>query len=291
MRHGSEDWRLASPEYDSQLVASAEKVFHNYGIRAKPRVVIYKRGEEVNAFFNYNTPNTMFISSELLRRFTPEEVEATMAHEVGHRVQRHFTHVINYVHKGLALLGGVALTAWAQKTLSHFVENTLPQNLDVGQKTGAFFKRAGEFIKTHPLSAVVIFSAVSGTVHQILQYPKAAIQRMKEAQADRLAVEHGANPAAMLTKFQKYEGIQKERREKRQSRYIPATDAGKEGADLHRPKHQSGELSGWRKELRELKRTHPTLEERKTFARSRLKPQQQEAAKEETQPTATPLMR
>jgi STE24 endopeptidase len=167
-----------SPLEDPLLAERVKKLLERCGFRSKGLFVMdgSKRSAHGNAFFaGFGASKRIVFFDTLIARLTPAEVEAVLAHELGH-------YKLNHVKKGLAL-------AWAVTLAELFL-------LGVLASQPWFYTGLGVQLQTLPV-ALLLFLLVAPTFGFFLSPLTSVLSRKHEFEADRYATEHAA--AAELT--------------------------------------------------------------------------------------------
>jgi STE24 endopeptidase len=167
-----------SPLEDPALAERVKGLLEHCGFRSKGLFVMdgSKRSAHGNAFFaGFGASKRIVFFDTLIARLTPAEVEAVLAHELGH-------YKLNHVKKGLAV-------GWAV---------TLAELFLLGLLAGQPWFYAGLGVQTQTLPvALLLFLLVAPTFGFFLSPLTSLLSRKHEFEADRYATEHAA--AAELT--------------------------------------------------------------------------------------------
>jgi STE24 endopeptidase len=165
-----------SPLEDSAMLQRIQQLLDRCGFTSKGIFVMdgSKRSSHGNAYFTGLGKNKRIVFFDtLLEHLEIDEMEAVLAHELGHFKHRH-------IYKGLAImmissLLGLALLAWL-----------------IQQPW--FFNGLGVTAQSNPV-ALLLFMLVTPVFSQFLQPLMAKLQRKHEFEADDYAVEQsGAKP-------------------------------------------------------------------------------------------------
>ena len=160
-----------SPLQDPRLVERVEKLLARCGFRSHGLYVMdgSKRSAHGNAFFaGFGASKRIVLFDTLVERLQPAEVEAVLAHELGH-------YKLNHIKKRLAVsfassLAGLALLG-----------------LLVGQPW--FYQGLGVQMQTLPV-ALLLFMLVSSTFGFFLSPLASLFSRKHEFEADAYATQH-----------------------------------------------------------------------------------------------------
>jgi STE24 endopeptidase len=166
-----------SPLSDPVLAARVEELLRRTGFRSRGLYVMdgSKRSSHGNAFFTgFGAAKRIVLFDTLVSRLQPAEVEAVLAHELGH-------YKLHHVVKGMAL-------SWAFSFALLFV-------LGVLTAQPWFYLGLGVASAT-PAMALLLFMLVVGEFTFFLQPLLSLFSRKNEYEADRYAAQY-ANPAEL----------------------------------------------------------------------------------------------
>ena len=167
-----------SPVEDPALAERVKKLLERCGFRSKGLFVMdgSKRSAHGNAFFTgFGAGKRIVLFDTLIARLRPDEIEAVLAHELGH-------YRLHHVAKGMAL-------SWAM---------SLAMLAALGWLAGQPWFYAGLGVQTQSQGiAVLLFLLVMPEFTFFLQPLLSLFSRKHEFEADRYATEHA--PAAELT--------------------------------------------------------------------------------------------
>ena len=122
----------------------------------------------------------MILADTLLDNYSPDEIEAVLAHELGH-------HVHNHIRKGIAVQAGVTLVGfWAANWALHYAVDRWHM-----------FETLSDFANL-PL-VILIFAVLSFLLMPAMN----AFSRFNERQADRYAFENIASVGPFITSMNK----------------------------------------------------------------------------------------
>ena len=165
--------RRFSPLQDAALAARVKGLLERCGFRSKGLFIMdgSKRSSHGNAFFSgFGASKRIVFFDTLIDRLTPAEVEAVLAHELGH-------YKLNHIKKILVV--GAATTLVELGILGFLV----------GQPW--FYEGLGVQLHTLPI-ALLLFLLVSPTFDFFLSPLTSVLSRKHEFEADRYAVAHAA---------------------------------------------------------------------------------------------------
>ncbi|MBL7814704.1 MAG: M48 family metalloprotease [Saprospiraceae bacterium] len=158
---GVREYRLANKETDTLLIEKVEKISRAAGYKQTPKLFIYKSPHQ-NAGSMYN--GSILISTAAIENETEKEIEATLAHEITHKLHRR-TKILNTLTlTSLSLLGAGYIT---HKTYKYLKLNKPDKPI------------------LHILSIAALFSFFGNLTDKILTIPERAMQRILEKDADR----------------------------------------------------------------------------------------------------------
>ena len=176
-----------TPLEDENLIKRVRALMQRCRFRAGGLFVMdgSRRSAHANAYFTgFGAARRVVFFDTLLKQLQPEEIEAVLAHEIGHfrrgHLLRRLTIMFLTAFFALALLGFSAQRSWFYTGLG--VTPNLP---------AAF----GGTVPSDAL-ALLLFSLVAPTVSFFLTPIAARLSRKHEFEADRFAAEH-ADPAAL----------------------------------------------------------------------------------------------
>ena len=162
-----------SPMQDPELKERVEKLMARCGFRVKGLMVMdgSRRSTHGNAYFTgYGTSKRIVFFDTLLQRLNPGEVEAVLAHELGHFKLRHVVKRMAWL--AVASLGLLWLLGWVMQQPWFY------QGLNVHAPSSAM--------------ALVLFAIVLPQFTILLQPVGAMLSRRHEYQADRYAAENAS---------------------------------------------------------------------------------------------------
>jgi len=162
-----------SPLEDAALAERVKRLLDRCGFRSKGLFIMdgSKRSAHGNAFFaGFGASKRIVFFDTLVARLTPAEVEAVLAHELGH-------YKLNHIKK--TLLIGAATTLVELAILGFLVEQSW------------FYEGLGVQLHTLPI-ALLLFLLVSPTFDFFLSPLSSVRSRKHEFEADRYATEHAA---------------------------------------------------------------------------------------------------
>jgi STE24 endopeptidase len=160
-----------SPLQDPALKERVERLLERCGFRSRGLYVMdgSKRSAHGNAFFTgFGASKRIVLFDTLVERLTPSEVEAVLAHELGH-------YKLNHIKKRLAVSFASSLAGLAILGLL------------VGQAW--FYQGLGVQLRTFPV-ALLLFLLVSSTFGFFLSPLASLFSRKHEFEADRYATQH-----------------------------------------------------------------------------------------------------
>ena len=166
-----------SPLSDPVLAARVEELLRRTGFRSRGLYVMdgSKRSSHGNAFFTgFGAAKRIVLFDTLVSRLQPGEVEAVLAHELGH-------YKLHHVVKGMAI-------SWAFSFALLFVLGLLTNQ-------PWFYQGLGVQTAT-PAMALLLFMLVAGEFTFFLQPLLSLFSRKNEYEADRYAARH-ADPAEL----------------------------------------------------------------------------------------------
>lgn len=135
-----------------------------------------KRSTHSNAFvMGFGKHKRIVLFDTLLKKYTPDEIIAILAHELSHSRKGHL--VINRI------------IGFAQLSISMFILTSFLENVTMYHAFGFSFINEGN-VSEYPLLGLALASMVLGAVKEILQIPalESLISRKMEYSADRGAV-------------------------------------------------------------------------------------------------------
>ncbi len=162
-----------SPIGDPALAERVRKLLERCGFRSKGLYVMdgSKRSAHGNAFFTgFGAAKRIVLFDTLVARLRPDEIEAVLAHELGH-------YRLHHVAKGMAL-------SWTMSLIMLAVLGAL-----LGQAW--FYQGLGVGTQSRGI-AVLLFLLVLPEFTFFLQPLMSRLSRKHEFEADRYAVEHAA---------------------------------------------------------------------------------------------------
>jgi len=166
-----------SPLTDPALAARVEELLRRTGFRSRGLYVMdgSKRSSHGNAFFTgFGAAKRIVLFDTLVSRLQPAEVEAVLAHELGH-------YKLHHVVKGMAL-------SWTFSFALLFVLGVLTNQ--------PWFYRGLGMTTATPAIALLLFMLVVGEFTFFLQPLLSLFSRKNEYEADRYAAQF-ANPAEL----------------------------------------------------------------------------------------------
>ncbi|MFW2354213.1 M48 family metallopeptidase [Hydrogenophaga sp.] len=178
------------PLADETLKARVNALMQRCGFAAKGLFVMdgSKRSAHANAYFTgFGAAKRVVFFDTLLKQLSPEEIDAVLAHELGHYKRRHIIKRIVLMFSlslaGFALLGWVSSQAWFYSGLGVMPSLDTPNNA----------------------LALILFMMVVPLLTFFLSPLMAQLSRKHEFEADAYAVEHtnGADLASALLKLYK----------------------------------------------------------------------------------------
>lgn len=178
------------PLSDETLKARVNALMQRCGFAAKGLFVMdgSKRSAHANAYFTgFGAAKRVVFFDTLLKQLSPEEIDAVLAHELGHYKRRHIIKRIVLMFAlslaGFALLGWVSSQAWFFTGLGVMPALDAPNNA----------------------LALILFLMVVPLFTFLLSPLMAQLSRKHEFEADAYAVEHtnGADLASALLKLYK----------------------------------------------------------------------------------------
>ncbi len=171
-----------TPLSPGELRDRLETLASRTGFKIKDIYVIdgSKRSTKANAYFaGFGPRKRIVLYDTLIDDLTPEEIEAVLAHEIGHYQKKHI--ILNILISGL--LTGITFYLLSIALKSH----TLAQALGVDKPS------------FH--TGVIAFALLYGVIEAVLSVFQNLISRKFEFQADRFAAEHGyASPLVSALK-------------------------------------------------------------------------------------------
>ncbi|MDZ4123569.1 MAG: M48 family metallopeptidase [Hydrogenophaga sp.] len=178
------------PLADETLKARVNALMQRCGFAAKGLFVMdgSKRSAHANAYFTgFGAAKRVVFFDTLLKQLSPEEIDAVLAHELGHYKRRHIIKRIVLLFSlslaGFALLGWVSSQAWFYSGLGVMPSLDTPNDA----------------------LALILFLMVAPLLTFFLSPLMAQLSRKHEFEADAYAVEHtnGADLASALLKLYK----------------------------------------------------------------------------------------
>ena len=160
-----------SPLTDPVLAARVEELLRRTGFRSRGLYIMdgSKRSSHGNAFFTgFGAAKRIVLFDTLVSRLQPGEVEAVLAHELGHYKLRH-------VMKGMAL-------SWAFSFVLLFALGMLANQ--------PWFYEGLGMRSASPAIALLLFMLVVGEFTYFLQPLLSLFSRKNEYEADRYAAQH-----------------------------------------------------------------------------------------------------
>jgi STE24 endopeptidase len=162
-----------SPLEDPALAERVRKLLERCGFRAKGLFVMdgSKRSAHGNAFFTgFGAGKRIVFFDTLLARLAPDEIEAVLAHELGH-------YRLHHIVKGMALSWAVSLALLAV--------------LGLLESEAWFYQGLGVQSQSQGI-ALLLFLLVLPEFTFFLQPLMSRFSRKHEFEADRYATEHAA---------------------------------------------------------------------------------------------------
>lgn len=178
------------PLADETLKARVNALMQRCGFAAKGLFVMdgSKRSAHANAYFTgFGAAKRVVFFDTLLKQLSPQEIDAVLAHELGHYKRRHIIKRIGLMFSlslaGFALLGWVSSQAWFYSGLGVMPSLDTPNDA----------------------LALILFLMVVPLFTVFLSPLMAQLSRKHEFEADAYAVEHtsGADLASALLKLYK----------------------------------------------------------------------------------------
>ncbi len=169
---------LEPGELKDRLLALARKT----GFQARTIQVMdgSKRSGHSNAFFTgFGRFRRIVLLDTLVEQMEPQELEAVLAHEIGHYKKGHVLKMLGL--SALMLLAGLAVAAWLLQ-LPVFIESF-----------GFNPQQAG------PGPALMLFALLAGLLTFWLSPFLSLLSRKHEYEADRFAAKHGTGQQAMIS--------------------------------------------------------------------------------------------
>lgn len=167
-----------SPLQDTALRERLENLLNRCGFRANGLFVMdgSKRSAHANAFFTgFGKTKRVVFFDTLLEHLEPPELEAILAHELGHfrkhHIQKGLATMAGFTLAGLALLGWLAEQSW--------------------------FYEAFGISRPSAAVALLLFLLVTPVFMELLQPLFAALSRKHEFEADAFAAEY-SDPGALV---------------------------------------------------------------------------------------------
>ncbi|WP_291321679.1 M48 family metallopeptidase, partial [Desulfonatronospira sp.] len=170
-----------TPLPDSELRERLMNLAQRAGFKARTIQIMdgSKRSGHSNAFFTgFGRFRRIVLFDTLVDQLEPRELEAVLAHEIGHYKKGHVPRMLAL--SAVMLLAGFGLAAWLLET-PVFVE-----------AFGFQAEHAG------PAPALLLFVILAGLVTFWLSPVLSMLSRKHEYQADRFAAEHGAGVQPMI---------------------------------------------------------------------------------------------
>lgn len=186
------------PLEDQELKTRILDLMERSGFKAQGLYVMdgSKRSAHANAYFTGlgNAKRVVFFDT-LINKLSPAEIEAVLAHELGHFKCKHITKrmVSSFALSFLAF----ALLGWlVQQPWFFFGLNVVPTLTQAGTHTA---------VGANSALALIVFSMLAGVVGGLVQPLWAQLSRKHEFEADAYAVEHasGEDLANALLKLYK----------------------------------------------------------------------------------------
>ncbi len=168
---------LPDPELRQRLMNLADRA----GFKAKTIQVMdgSKRSGHSNAFFTgFGRFRRIILFDTLVEQLEPRELEAVLAHEIGHYKKGHVPRMLAL--SAIMLLAGFALAAWLLETPAFI------------QAFGFQAEHAG------PAPALLLFALLAGVVTFWLSPVLGALSRKHEYQADSFAAKHTGEVEPMI---------------------------------------------------------------------------------------------
>jgi STE24 endopeptidase len=167
-----------SPLTEERVKARVEALLARCGFRSKGLFVMdgSKRSSHGNAYFTgFGAAKRIVFFDTLLQRLEPIEVEAVLAHELGHFKLRHVLKRLSWVFA--ISLGALALLAWVRLQPWFYAGLGVPEG--VAAQFGV---------------ALLLFFLVLPLLTFVLAPLASALSRKHEFEADRYATEHASAP-------------------------------------------------------------------------------------------------
>lgn len=216
----AQGYRIASPQYDHNLLELTGNVAKKFSLAEAPKIVVYRQEYPNAAMLSYS--NTMFISTSIMEILNKDELEAVIGHELGHRKQQSKLLAAGFGGMALGLLGGSFITGKIRNGVEHLFNDKIPNAkfLHNSPNTQDFSKKTGHFLTRTPLLITLAFGFVSGLIATGVSYLMAPFKRHMEMDADKQSAEIVKKPEALISALQKLQNRARELHAKT----IPATD-------------------------------------------------------------------
>jgi Zn-dependent protease with chaperone function len=221
----AQGYRIASPQYDSKLLAMTGEVAKKFNLKEHPKVIVYRQEYPNAAMLTYS--NTMFVSTSILEILNKEEMEAVIGHELGHRRQQGSLLAAGIASTLVGLVGSNYLTAKIRNGIDHVFNEKIPSLL-TNPKAKTFSQNTGRFLTKAPLLVTIGFGIVSGLIGTGISFLTASFRRHMEMDADKQSAEVVKKPLALISALEK---LQKRAREIH-GKVIPATDPDQVAAPI-----------------------------------------------------------
>ncbi|MFO8033083.1 MAG: M48 family metallopeptidase, partial [Desulfohalobiaceae bacterium] len=170
-----------TPLCDTELRERLMNLAHRAGFKARTIQVMdgSKRSGHSNAFFTgFGRFRRIILFDTLVEQLEPQELEAVLAHEIGHYKKRHVPRMLAL--SAAILPAGFALAAWLLETPAFI------------QAFGFQAEHAG------PAPALLLFALLAGVVTFWLTPIMGVLSRRHEYQADSFAAEHVGGVQPMI---------------------------------------------------------------------------------------------
>jgi len=204
----AQDFRLATPLHDSELIKQAQTLFSAAKISQTPKVIIYQQ-DIPNAMCIHS--GALALSTGLLQRTNLDQRETIMAHEVTHHTQFWANIIADFARQAFSLATGVAVAAFTVGKLKPLDPVKYP-------RASNFWR--GESGNSMPFVSanVMVAGGVAYMAEKLWNIPYMAFRRRQELKADDGAIALTGKPDALISAFHRLQEYPNERRG------IPATD-------------------------------------------------------------------
>lgn len=227
-------YRLVTAESDAVLASKITTLSKAANLKTIPKLVIYRdSAPEAKSLWN----GTILISTGALRKLTSDELDALLAHEIGHNCHKKTSILVDPIFAISVLL----LAAFSTKAIINAV--------------GGKAKNGSSCFNILGLSA--LFSGCAAIIAEIVNIPRMAFNRALENDADRAALLLTGKTEALKSLFLKFK---KEEEEDQFVKPIPPTSHVNALANPLSAEKQQQSVSC--RLLKELLRSHPYPEER-----------------------------